>query len=246
MKRWFLLLTIATFILPLFTFLNGCGDLETTTNVVSESVATESVSEETSSVQSIASSMASWINSGSVESFNLDGSVYNAVVVTDLGGGSYHITLSTTEGLSTYSADIYATVEVSLLHQIGTVEMSGSFTSARSYAGYTILCTQEYGTSGTPIKGTATLSSGVVSSITISGGISSTLQGRLRNIMMTLSTSTFTLPVTTGTDYPTGSITIATTYNGMAQDSIIVTFNGTSTGSITYGTKSGTFPIKGY
>jgi hypothetical protein len=84
--------------------------------------------------------------------------------------------------------------------------------------------------------------------ITASGTLSlsvasSTAQGESHTLAMTFSLSSYALPITSGDDYPTGSITIASTYDGATQPTITLTFNGTSTATFSYGDYTSTITI---
>jgi hypothetical protein len=55
---------------------------------------------------------------------------------------------------------------------------------------------------------------------------------------MTFTLSGLSSPATTGNDYPTGTCTITITVDNVAvADSIVLTFNGTATGSFKYGSR---------
>lgn len=234
--------------LTLASFLFGCGDLTSSSNVVSSDVATENTSSEVAAVESMSNSMVAWAQSGAVTSVNALGIDSKTSTVTLDANGWYHITGTTSDAYATYEIDLYVKLIVNgVLQKVASVETYGTYTSTRTLNSYSIVCTQTYGSSSSPIVGSMTWVGDSISNVSINTGtITSTISGRLRDVSMTLTISNFSMPVTSSSDYPSGAISISMSYNGKSQDPITVTFDGTSNATITYGTYTKTFPIPAY
>jgi hypothetical protein len=62
---------------------------------------------------------------------------------------------------------------------------------------------------------------------------------------MTFTFTGYSQPYTAGDDYPTGTVLLTSTYDGVAQPDITIVFNGTSTATFTYGTYGSTITLTG-
>ncbi|MFH1386713.1 MAG: hypothetical protein ABIH50_03505 [bacterium] len=230
-------------IVGLFTIITGCAQqTATTTNDAlagADAAAYSAVG--VNMAQTINGLLGSSAQTGSIGSLSVKSASIRPSTTTDEGGGSYHLVETT----SNSSADLHLrliTDEAS--GQVTTVEVYGSYTVSLSGISYT----QSYGSAANPYKGIVTWSGSTAESISFSGITSFSLSvtstsGTTSTLAMTFTYSNFSIPITSGTDYPTGTVTVATTVDGIAQTDITLTFNGTATASMSYGTYTGSINI---
>lgn len=237
----------------------GCQTATSTSATKTMSDATAQTNSQTgiNLAQTISGSMGNWAENGSItgvsglsargQSINLTGPDAN---------GYYHMVQSTTESVAgivaTYEADLYVRL-VSSESVVTDIYMYGSYTYKLSYSGAYFTYSQSYGSAGSPFRGTATWNAlkTDVTKIGLSGSMSfgvsagSAAEGS-HAVAMTFTFTDYSLPVTAGkVDYPTGSIVVASTYDGAVQPTITLTFNGTATATMVYGDYTATFAISG-
>jgi len=201
----------------------------------------------------ITGSMGGWAESGSIT--GISGMAVKAAALGPLAAvtpetdGWYHVTESVTTAFGTVEADMH----VKLVTDEGVVSdiyLYGIYKYDFNYAGAVFSYTENFGSISSPFHGAATWNAGKtdVTKISISGTMnfnitaSSTIEGS-HTVAMAMTFTGYELPVTTGDDYPTGTISVAVTYDGVAQPGIAITFNGTETATLTYGTYTTTFTL---
>lgn len=117
--------------------------------------------------------------------------------------------------------------------------------------GYSYSYDITYGSASSPFKGTVAWNAAgtSVTSVALDGAVAVTATTPAASgtgndtIAMVFTYANLSVPVTSGSDYPTGTVTIAFTYNGAAQPDMVVTFNGTSTASWSFGGTTGTIIV---
>ncbi|OGB89504.1 hypothetical protein A2625_01130 [candidate division WOR-1 bacterium RIFCSPHIGHO2_01_FULL_53_15] len=236
----------------------GCQTASTTstsnalTNTAGESFASTGAG----LANSVNESMGVWAGSGSVSSGVTTAGIKSASVkaqTTTVTGpdanGYYHITqeVSSTIG-TTYEADLFIRLVTNEAGLVTDVYLYGSY--GYSYSGASSFSyTETFGSASSPYHGSATWSGSTLTSIAASGTIifnisTSSASAGDHTIAMTFTISSYSLPVTAGADdYPTGTISIVTTYDGVSQPTMSITFNGTATASFTYGDYSSTISV---
>ncbi len=244
----------------------GCSSSSSTsTNKTLDNVTAQSYAQVGSTLaQDITGSMASWAKSGSVTGMsvlNAKGLHASSVTVSPTAdaNGYYHISGEVT-GTVTYGATTYTdTFTIDLYGKVTTNETTGDVTSVSVYGSYsetmssadtTITYGETFGSGeAAPYVGTVTYSGAAISSITCTGSISVSIASSApsagsHHVVMAFTLGDFTVPITSGLDYPSGTITIATTLDGISQPNIVLTFNGTATATMTYGDYSASIIVE--
>ena len=205
---------------------------------------------------SINSSMGVWASSGSVSGgVSVSGvSLKNKTITGPNSNGYFHVVESTTESLSYGSATMVTTFETALYvklvlsqGKVPDVYVYGTFTETLStnttQGNSKITYTQSYGSSSSPYHGQATWQGDTLTALAADGTINQSISSGAHTITMAMTFTGYSLPITSGDDYPTGTISITTTYDGTAQPTMTVTFNGTATASFSYGDYSANFSL---
>lgn len=202
----------------------------------------------------INASMGIWANSGSVsgvKGLGVKGTAVKSLDITAEADGWYHLTQSTTATLSgtttTYEADLHIKL-VTSESKVTDIYLYGSYSYALSYAGSSLSYTESFGSSSNPYHGSATWSGDTLTKIAAAGSMSFsvssyTAQEGSHTLSMTYNLSNYSLPVTSGDDYPTGTISVDSSYDSVSQPTITLTFNGTSTATFSYGDYTSTITI---
>jgi len=205
--------------------------------------------------QDVNNSIVGWANGGSVTGGILGSSIrgasLNAQTVTGPDAdGYYHVTEEVSSLYGTYEADLYVKLTKNISNQVTDVYVYGShsFELVSPTSGTTITYSMTFGSGkSTPYHATATWSGTTLSSVTATGPLALTIASATatasHQIVMTYAISNLSIPVTSGDDYPTGSITITVTYDGQNSAGITITFNGTSTATLVYDGYTTTFTI---
>ncbi len=189
--------------------------------------------------QGMGSMVAEWAAAGTPSAPIILGAQAGKKDVTGPVNGWYHIveTISAT-GLAV-SIDIYAKLTLTGGDVTG-VDIYGAVTLNMTSGGDTIAYSVSYGSANNPFHGTITWGAVSPSNVTLSGsiGINATITSATsgnHTLAMTLSTSSFSVPITAVADYPTGTITIAVTYDGTQQPDMVLTFDGDSSATFAWG-----------
>ena len=154
--------------------------------------------------------------------------------------GWYHIVENDTAAGYTFSYDVYVKLTESGTTVTG-VDVYGTADVTYTYSGSTYTYNITYGNGvSSPYHGAVT---GTVGNLLLplSGSVgfsatmpSSTTSGATDTISLTYAFTSFSLPITTSSDYPTGTVTISWTMNGTTEPAITLTYNGTSTVACSY------------
>lgn len=241
----------------------GCSSSSSTTATKTlNDVSAKSYAEiGTTLAQDITGSMGSWASSGSVSGvtgLNAKGLRASSVDVTEEASGWTHITgevtsvvtVGATAYTTTYSINLFGKVVTDEAGKVTSVSVYGSYSYSTSGGGSTIAYSETFGNGvAAPYVGTASYSGATLNGITCAGAIkfdiavASAAEGS-HTVAMTFTLTSFSVPIRAGLeDYPTGTITIATTYDGAAQPNIVLTFTGIATATITYGDYTSTFLV---
>ncbi len=234
----------------------GCASTTSTTKAMNDASAQSYSEMGVGMTSTINESIGTWAETGSISS-GVEGLGASGVKAQSITGpdsnGYFHIVESTTEGAlgltGTFEADLYVKL-VSAEGKVTDVYVYGSYSYAISSSTGSLSYSLSFGSSpSTAYHATATWSGTDLTRIGASGSIAFTISGSSasegsHSIAMTLSySSDFSVPVTSVSDYPSGTVTIASTYDGASNPNIVITFTGTSTATITYGDYSSTFTI---
>lgn len=191
--------------------------------------------------QAIANSMGGWASQGSVSGLTA------ASITGPDSNGYFHLIDGSSTLLGTYETDFYVKIITNESDVVTDIYTYGTYSYSYSYLGTTVTYLQTYGTSANPFHGTVAVS-GSDYTLSLSGALqldisSVSLTTGNHTAAMTFTFTGYSLPYTTGDDYPTGTVAIASTYDGVAQPDITITFNGTSTATFSYGTYSSTLTL---
>jgi len=203
-------------------------------------------------VDTLNQSISGWVSSGAVNVGVLGSSVRGSSVraqgITGPdGNGYYHIVESTIEGKATIEADVYAKLVKNASGKVTDAYVYGGYEAKLSNVTYTIT----FGNGiADPYHAQATWVGSQLTTITTSGPLSETVAAASGTtshtiaLAFTLTNFTIPIPTTPGNTYPSGTITIAITYDDVVQhDSIVITFDGTNTATLVYGDYSTSITI---
>ncbi|MFH1361660.1 MAG: hypothetical protein ABIH69_03300 [bacterium] len=233
----------------------GCSSTSTSTKLVTNASAAINASTAASLAQEVNDAMAAWTSAGSVSGTIVTASIKAAaldsasVVTGPDAGGYYHVTEEVTTTSGTYEADLYVKLVTNEAGQTTDTYIYGTFVLSLNVAGSSLTYTMTFGSgSADPYHGTATWTSGELTSISAAGPLRlsiTTNDGTIdHTTVMTISLSGFSLPVTAGADYPTGTMTITMTYDGTTDaNTYTIVYNGTSTAAVSYGSYSTTITV---
>jgi len=246
MKKILILLAIIS--LAAFTGCQQAATTSTTTKTLPDSAAQSYASLASGYANVICSSMAGWAQGGAIGSFGVKR--VSAKTITEPTNGWYHITETASADGYSYDYDVYA----KFTPATGTptdVYLYGTVTINYSYQGSNYAYTFTYGSSSNPFHSSVTWNNTQddVTSVSVSGTIAAVITAPnsagtgTDTIELTMTFSNLSIPITSGADYPTGTVTIALKYNTVVQPDMTVTFDGDSTASWSYGGSAGTFTV---
>ncbi|PIS28526.1 hypothetical protein COT42_07745 [Candidatus Saganbacteria bacterium CG08_land_8_20_14_0_20_45_16] len=234
----------------------GCASTTSSSEkLLSDTAAAVNADTAASLAQTINKSMATWAQTGTVSGTVVSSEVKAAAlgdfsVVTGPDTNSYyHVTeeVSTTSG--TYEVDLHVKLVKDGSDQVTDTYIYGTLSLSAIVGTSNFSYTMTFGSGvSDPYHGTATWSGADLASIGASGPLSlsiTTNDGTTTHTTgLTLIMSSFSLSVTSGADYPTGTISITLTYDETADsNTYTITFNGTNTATVTYGTDTTTITL---
>jgi hypothetical protein len=260
MKKLVLILALVLSV----SFLYGCTQSTTPAPTATVPSATAAGYAQTGAamVEGIGGSMMGWASSGTVGGLSSSGAGITAKAITvtpnDPSAGWFHITGTESSLYGTYEANMY--VKLTTASGVTTaIDLYGTYKYSYTYGGYASTYTQTYGSASDPYHGAATYTGTTLTGVSMNGTITSDISGTVPSegeggtpltyvCAFTFTVPSYSLPITTGNDYPTGSISMAWTYayNGGAavtEPTITVTYNGTGTVTWAYGSDTGTYTI---
>jgi len=204
--------------------------------------------------QQMTGSIVGWAQVGSVNGISplsaASASSLRTSTITDEGNGWSHLSDTTTEALGTLTADLHIKLDKDASGEVIGVWVYGSLALSVSAAGNNYTYKQTYGNGiNDPYHGTITRTGSSITNVALAGKSTFTVDLITASITvsvdMIFNYSNFSLPITSGSDYPNGKITITSVvHNGVAQPDIIITFNGTNIGTIDFGGSSISFIIQ--
>jgi len=209
--------------------------------------------------QGINESMGGWAEtgdlSGGVSGLNAKSAGVKAADVTGPDSdGYYRVVESTKEvtilGTVEYSADIYIKLVTNEAGKYEHVYVYGTYSYSVTTSSGSVSYTMTFGSGKSdPYHGTATWSGADLVSIAATGplsfGISVSSGTESHTVAMAFTIDSFSIPVTSEEDYPTGKFTLSVTYDGATQPTMTVTFDGDATAVFAYGDYTTTISVPG-
>lgn len=205
----------------------------------------------TNLTQDITGAIIDWAESGSITGMSVSGAVAGSslqtATVTDEGDGWVHLVDTQVSTAGSFSADLHIKLVKNASDEVIEVLVYGTYALNMSYAGNSYIYAMSYGNSKLdPYHGTITRAGADIIQVDIEGlssfAVDITTLTSTVSVSMTYDYSDFSLPITSGPDYPTGTISITNVVrNGVAQSDITITFNGTNTATMNFGTFTTTF-----
>ena len=219
--------------------LAGCQSASTpaTTAEVDSTTAQSYSAIGVSMIQGINESVAGFTESGSVSGGIISSAIKAAIVQAETVtgpdiNGYYRITEEASTSFITYEADIYIKLVTNESGLVTDTYVYGSYTYEIS--SLNMVVTFGDGVNN-PYQASSTWSGNTLTSLSADGPLVSTITSGGNTTVMTYTISSFSLPVTTGNDYPTGSMSVAFSFNNSTLNEIMtISFTGTSSATLTY------------
>ena len=194
--------------------------------------------------QDITGAIIDWAESGSITGLSASGAVkgssLSTATVTDEGGGWFHLTETTFESGVSFEADLHGKLDKNGSGEVVGVWVYGTLAMTINTTSDSYVYEMTYGNGiADPYHGTITRTGATIDAVSVVGASHfaidvTTIAGSVA-VSMDYSYN-LSLPVTSGSDYPTGTITITNVKRaGVAQPDITITFDGDSSGTISFG-----------
>ncbi len=243
MKKIFAIIMVLGVVVMSLAALTGCQQASSNNSTTAALPATTAQTYSTlgaSLAQGMAGSMSGWAGTGGVSTFGIKDVSSKDIVVSGPTSGWYSIAGTETAGGVTIEVDLHAKVDTAGK----TVDVYGTY----KYSSAVYAMTLTYGSSSNPYHADYTLVSGIVTNVVISGSVGISMNvadasNVSHTLAMTFTTTSFSLPRSTVADYPTGTISISSTYDNVSQTGITLVFDGTAIGTFTYGGTSTSFTV---
>jgi hypothetical protein len=243
MKKIFVSLVLLSAIV-----IGGCSSTGgSATKTISDSTAQTYVAMASSYASDMCSSMSSWGSLGSIGALSV-GKKQVGIRSLPIVNGWYHLATTESFGGIDIDCDIYARL-VPATGKPTEIDVYGPFSISGN--SYSLSITYGNGASD-PYKGTLTWAGSNLTGIAVNGRavVACTVPAGsgtgTDSIELAINYSNLSVSFALGgavASYPSGTVTIGMKYNGATQPDMVVTFNGTSVASWSFGGTTGTINI---